>query len=74
MKEAPRSKLSADFPKRIVDQSAETFQELLLEWPQAPGSLNEFIKAKCDAREWEKVWKKKGSRLLPAYRRKTSKA
>ena len=69
MKEAPRSKLSADFPKRIIDQQAETCREMLKDWPLSHDHLKGFASKQVLEGRWERVWKRVGARLIPAYRR-----
>ena len=63
-------RLSADFPKVVIDQSAETIRELFKDWPKGLDSLQEFAKSQTDAGAWERVWKRVGNRLYPAYRRR----
>lgn len=64
-------KPSADFPKIVVDQNAETRAELLAQWPKCDSSLGKFIVAKVKAGEWERVMKRTSDGLRPAYRRAT---
>ena len=66
--------LSEDFPKVVVDQSAETIQELLKSWPMGDASLKKFCADKVKSGEWEMVRKAVGSSYKPAYRRTKSRA
>lgn len=66
---AARSSLAADFPETVIDQTAETKGEMAAQWPKGLSSLEDFIRAKVAAGEWERVWKRDNGRLKPAYRR-----
>lgn len=69
MKEAVRSKLAADFPRHVLDQAAESRAELIKQWTLGETAFDVFAKKQVEAGLWEKVWKRIGSRLVPAYRR-----
>ena len=61
--------LAEDFPKMVVDQSAETFKELLESWPKGDKALYQFCQQQVESGAWEKVNKRIGSRLVMAFRR-----
>jgi len=61
--------LSADFPSVVVDQSAQTLQELMSDWPKSHCQLTRFANEQIQAGRWERVAKRIKGRLTPAYRR-----
>lgn len=63
------SSLSADFPKLTIDQSAETVAELMASWPYSERSLFVFTKKMVNEGKWERVSKRVGKTIKPAYRR-----
>ena len=63
------SDLAKDFPKVIIDQTAESWAELVKQWPMSKSSLMTFIQKKLDSGEWEKVRKIVNGNNIPAYRR-----
>lgn len=69
MKKAARSSLAADFPKVVIDDTAETRAELLREWPKSDCMLREFILEQVRSGRWERVYKRVNGHLKPAYRR-----
>jgi hypothetical protein len=67
---ANRASLATDFPKIVIDQNAETSDELLKSWPLSESALDKFIRQKVESGEWERVLKRVGNRTIAAYRRK----
>lgn len=71
MKEGVRFKASLDIPKRIIDPTAETIEELN---EQSAGRginwMYNFAKRMVATGKWEQVFKVKGGRCVFAYRRK----
>lgn len=63
--------LLADLPVRIIDPDAETVAELANGYTCSLIWMQKFANKEVEAGRWERVWKKKGVRYVPAYRRKT---
>lgn len=61
-------KASEDIPKLIVDPKAETALELVKATGRSRSWVDNLCKEMVDAGRWERVWKKVGPRLAPAYR------
>lgn len=64
------AEMLSDLPKKIVDESACTIKELAEASSMSETWMTRTAKSKVEAGEWEKVWKKSGDRLIPAYRKK----
>lgn len=54
--------------KRIIDNSAQTVLELSTEWQYARSTTEREVQRLMAAGTIEKVYKKNGDRLVPAYR------
>lgn len=61
-------KLSRIIPRVVVDQNAETLQELIRETGHDRVWLYKLIRTNIKAGRWERVWKKVGPARVPAYR------
>lgn len=61
--------LASEFPKVVIDPTAETTVELFAQWPLSRTRLEKFIHSKVSSGEWERVGKKVGNRVYPAYRK-----
>ena len=69
MKAKPEQLLvSALFPQKIIDESAETIQELCEKTGLYRQALNKEISRRVKSGVVEQVWKKSGRNLVPAYR------
>jgi len=63
-------KASEDLPRHVVDQGAETFDELFSAGDLTESELRKFIKQMVSTGKWEKVRKlDAGGRARYAYRR-----
>ena len=61
-------KASDQLPKQIIDQKAETVAELMTQTPHGRCWVDKFCKEMVASGKWERVWKKSGVRLVPAFR------
>lgn len=66
---AARGKCSDDIPKLVIDQNAETVQEIMQACGRSCAWVNDLCRQKADSGAWERVFKRVGKRLVPAYRR-----
>jgi len=66
-------KASDLIPKKIVDQNAETIQDMMKHTPMSRNWLYGFAQDMVKQGKYEKVWKKVGVKLVPAYRIKRGK-
>lgn len=55
---------------RVFDQNAWTVEELKTKIGMAASTISKLAKEKCELGEWERVWKVKDNRQIPAYRPK----
>ena len=56
-------------PKRVIDDAAETLEELRMASMMGRDALYVFVNRELAAGRWEQVWKKgKGGGLVRAYR------
>lgn len=70
MKRVAHSSLLDDLPKRVIDQKAETIEELADNYPCSKPTMASIAKTQVANGRWEQVYKQFGRRLVPAYRRK----
>lgn len=68
MKKGRAIKCSDTIALRVVDDRAETALELADATGLGRSVINKLIHANLKAGKWEQVWKKSGSRHVPAYR------
>ncbi len=65
-----RCKCSDDIPRRIIDQGAETVAEIGKACGMGRKWVSDFARARVAAGEWETVFKRVGTQLVPAYRKR----
>lgn len=70
-KEAHRSNRGVldDLPKRIIDDSANTVTEICQECGMSRAWAIAFAAENVRTKRWERVYKRIGERIVPAYRK-----
>jgi len=61
-------KPSDQLPKIIIDQKAETALEIMAQTPHKRCWVDRLAKEMVASGKWERVYKRVGGRLTPAYR------
>ena len=62
------SEMLGEIPERIVDPGAVTVSELVKAKGFSRFTIDKLIAKKLAARKWEKVFKRNGNSIVPAYR------
>ena len=64
------TRLGKEIPQRIIDQNADTIEELEADTGWSQDWLLRYARKQVKDCVWERVWKKVGGRCVPAYRHK----
>ena len=69
---AHRAKVSEIIPKKVVDQDAETIQEIAQTHLVSERRMRDYVVGLLREGKVERVWKRAGNKLVPAYRTVTN--
>jgi hypothetical protein len=61
-------KASAQIPKVIIDQNAESITDMMKETPHSRSWISTFASDMVKSGKWERVGKRQGDKVVPAYR------